>query len=235
MQDPFVGSVGVYWHAETLWSLARRIADRMERPEQEQDPYLMGPALTVLLFAAMSVETFLNELEMIASNGVALGDQGIRPLRDALREIEASRGSIRLKVLMLGVACGRPFDTGAEPFQGFDLLFRLRDVIVHLKPQRQTYAKDGTVEFSGATAKLLDELYRQRHLIADPTTRPARSVLQILSTSRLCLWALEAAAATIKRVVDILPEGASKRSATLSVAKVIGLDMTKWAGDAALT
>lgn len=59
MGDPFVGAIGVYYHAAQLWTSARDLAQRFERAETDNDPSRTPAGLSVILFAAFSVETLL--------------------------------------------------------------------------------------------------------------------------------------------------------------------------------
>jgi hypothetical protein len=51
-----------------------------------------------------------------------------------LKDMERSRASTLCKYLTASAAlAGKPFHKGKQPFQDFDLLFRVRDVIMHVK------------------------------------------------------------------------------------------------------
>jgi hypothetical protein len=60
----------------------------------------------------------------------------LEALATIISEVEACRGSVRLKFQWaMQIVTGSPFDKGAQPFQDFDLLIALRDMVVHLKPE----------------------------------------------------------------------------------------------------
>ena len=218
--DPFAGLTGHYFHAESLWSFAKKLAERFEKSEREEDASRTPAGLSVILFAAMTVETFINELtELAAQEGRR--DDRMKALADALEEIEESRGSIRLKFLTVGLALGTPIRKGEEPYQSFNLLFKVRDAVVHLRPYRHTFTETGV---EAEPRRLLDELHRQRKLISDPTSRPAQSFLSMIATSALCYWSVNTASAAVSHVVKLLPEGDFKKRVTVHVADVIGAD-----------
>jgi len=181
------------------------------------------PALSVVLFAAMTVETFLNELGELASQE-GRRDERMRALADSLEEVEDSRGSVRLKLLTIGIALGHPIRKGEEPYQSFNLLFKVRDAIVHLKPYRHTFTETGVIV---EPANLLDQLYRQRRLILDPAIRPAQSFLSQIATPAMCNWSVETAGRVLAHVVALLPEGDFKQRLTMLVADAIGIDLAR--------
>jgi len=98
-------------------------------------------ALTALLFAAATLEAFIAELAHHAEAGTQLS-RVLSPaasLSGVLDEAESSRGSVRLKYLMAkAILSGRPYEKGHAPYQEFDLLFTIRDAILHHKPEKIT-------------------------------------------------------------------------------------------------
>lgn len=148
--------------------------------------------MSTILFAAVTIEAFLNELAFVATG----------PLGDVLGEVEDSRGSIRLKLQMATVALGTPIDKGSEPYQSFELLFQLRDALVHLKPKVRNLIGDGGLQ----PKKLLAELHR-RGLVSDPNDSSGKWFLELLASRALCLWAIQTARDVVEHVVRLLPEG----------------------------
>ena len=98
-------------------------------------------ALTAVLFAAATLEAFIMELTLSAEMGTKLSrvPSLVAPFASVLDEAESSRGSVRLKYLLAkAVLSGQPYEKGLQPYQDFDLLFTIRDAIVHYKPQKIT-------------------------------------------------------------------------------------------------
>lgn len=92
-------------------------------------------AIAAIVLSAASLEAFLNELLHVAA-----GDQD-RPdsldlFVDLLTEMDERRASIRSRFY---VACylfpGPNFDKGRQPYQNLDLLFTIRDHILHSRPE----------------------------------------------------------------------------------------------------
>jgi hypothetical protein len=162
-------------HADDLWVLASSVTEGLDDGRSLPPAKRTFAALSVILFAAMTIEAFLNDLAFVAE-GTALGD--------ALAEVEQSRGSVQLKLLVATIALGRPIDRGLEPYQSFQLLFDVRNALVHLKPKVKSFVRpDRGME----PRKLLAELHR-RNLIGDPGGN--EWFLELLGSRTLCAWAL---------------------------------------------
>jgi hypothetical protein len=174
----------------------------------------------VILFSAMTVETFLNELTELASQHGPRERQA-KTLAEALEEVEESRGSIRLKLLTATIALGKPVEKGHEPYQSFDLLFKVRDAIVHLKPYRHTFTGTGV---EAEPRGLLNALHA-RGLVPDPTALPAQSFLSTVASAALCHWAIQTAREVVSHAVGLLPEGDLRRHAQFLLAGVLGIDL----------
>jgi len=96
-------------------------------------------ALTAVLFAAATLEAFIVEFSFFAEIGTQLSNvsSSAASLADMLNEAESSRGSVRLKYLIAkSILSGKPYDKGRTPYQDFDLLFTIRDAILHHKPEK---------------------------------------------------------------------------------------------------
>lgn len=174
-----------------LFAIAKRASQRAK----EEDGGVFGPvesALVALLFSAATLEGYISEVAFLAAAVDKLtAHPSLASLASLVDEIEDSRGSVRLKYLMARVALlGRPFDKGAKPYQDLDLLFRLRDAIVHLKPDTLT----------GSPQKLLEQL-RSRRLVELPPTGRAIWMLTI-ATPEVARWASETVGNTIRALFE---------------------------------
>jgi hypothetical protein len=218
-EDPFEGVTGAYLHSGMLWTTALDLARRFQKADADGTSDRMAMGLSTVLFAAISIETFLNEITQIASQHEDR-DPTAKAVKGALEEVEQYRGSIRLKLLVAGLALERPLNKGARPYQDFDLLFRVRDEIVHLKAHRHTFIK-GSVK--AEPEKLLTVL-RQKKLICDPTIRPVQSFLSMITSVPLCNWSVETAQDVMRHLVGLLPDGDFRRSVSFPIAGVLGTD-----------
>src|SRR5882762_8714497 len=126
----------MFLNAYKLHALAVKHYLAMDRPPGDRFPG-SEDALVSIVVAAISLEAFINEFGGTAAIHATLeGTPGwVNALAAVLDEAENNRASItsKFQLAMLTIS-GKPFDRSAAPFQDFDLLMRLRNEIVHLKP-----------------------------------------------------------------------------------------------------
>ncbi|HET9182737.1 MAG TPA: hypothetical protein VFP59_11430 [Candidatus Angelobacter sp.] len=171
-------------------------------------------ALTSILFAAMSVETFINELHHMTHNGMPTASTNLKVLGDLLEEAERSRSSVAAKYQFAKfILSGQAFDKGASPYQDFSLLLDLRNLIVHAKPLEAKMQKDSSGRVSWVEPKIMVRLQSMGLLeITDfqrentPDTEMLISdLIAEISTQRIATWACESAAAIITDILDAVP------------------------------
>lgn len=159
-------------------------------------------ALTALLFSAATLEAFIAELAFHAQTSVRLFPtlSPVQALASALKEVEASRGSVRLKYIVAkAVLSGDTYDKGTQPYQDFDLLIRIRDSIVHLKPERITQEPHKIV--SALMAKgLCDRV--------DPHVKS--SWVYQITTRAVARWACNVVRDMVNSLRECFPECAEK-------------------------
>jgi hypothetical protein len=159
------------------------------------------------VFAAATFEAFINELDELAAGtggtpGVA--DPRIKSLAEVLGEAQESKAATRLKYLLVGVALqGQPFDRGAPPWQDLDLLIRLRDSIVHLRPVLFHVGANG---FVSTGDKLIQQL-RTRNLLPTFPDGHVMFYLQWLAPRSVARWAVNTAVRAVMTIVAALPDG----------------------------
>src|SRR5229473_1538966 len=110
---------GIFFQNAVEWSQLEGIVSRRQ-------------ALAGILFAAISAETFINEIEIIAGLHVKhFKTPGwLGALSALLEEAEKSRVSVLSKYqLAKFILSGETFPKGAMPFQGFALLVEIRNLI----------------------------------------------------------------------------------------------------------
>jgi hypothetical protein len=131
---------GYFMSSGVLYRMATRAYQRTKAAPSDTTKG-QDDALTALLFAAATLEAFIAELAHHAEAGTQLS-QVLSPaasLSGVLDEAESARGSVRLKYLMAKtILSGQPYEKGHAPYREFDLLFTIRDAILHHKPQKIT-------------------------------------------------------------------------------------------------
>jgi len=211
---------GVIFTASTLLNVAKNAHNKLngEPPDIDQ-------GLIAIVFAASAFEAFINELdELAAGTGDTPGAKEpiIALLSDVLKEAEACRASIRLKYLVAGtVFTGKPFDRGSRPWQDVDLLFKIRNAIVHLEPSVLTVGDKG---FSMSGDDLMERL-RQRKVLPDLPPGQAMIFLHRLAERSAARWAVNTTVQTVTAVVSALPGGEFRDSVAPTYLKeFVGID-----------
>ena len=199
---------GIIFTSYILLDVAKHAHDKLdsERPGIDQ-------GLIAIVFAASTFEAFVNELQELASGtGDTPGatDPIIALLSDVLKEAEACRASIRLKYLVAGtVMTGKPFARGHQPWQDLDLLFKVRNAIVHTAPS--VYSTGGDKGFAMNTDDLIQQL-RQRQAVPDLPPSQVMIFFDRLAERSAARWAVNTTVRAVVSIVSALPEGNFKES-----------------------
>ena len=136
---------GAYFlNASVLYSIATEAYNRIRIEKSSTDlanrSRAMHDVMISLLFSAATLEALIMELALNAEVDSQQGHQTELPqhqLAPILKEAENSYCSVRLKYLLTkSILSGKPYDKGRQPYQDFELLFSIRDTIVHMKPER---------------------------------------------------------------------------------------------------
>jgi hypothetical protein len=162
-----------------------------------------GPhdATVAIVFAALSVEASANEVAELARL-VPRPSQRVRSMIAALSLAEDEHASTELKwCLAIYGLSGQFPDRGAQPLQDLELLFRLRNLIVHTKPERFVVLEGG--DPMPEPPKLV-AAFVSRGVILKPTARPgaiAKGASLYLLKRPVAQWALATAVACRKALV----------------------------------
>jgi len=196
--------------APVLIGIAKEAAKRTEGATSDNSPG-QNDALVAILFSAATIEALLMELGFHAAQQVKIFGK-FESLRESMRipqlqaftdlmaEIEVSKGSIRSKLLMAKyILSGESYDKGASPYQDFDLLFRCRDAIIHLKPER--VVQDETEKTrTDKIVRLLDA----KGLCAEGL-KESSSWLQRIATRAISRWSCNVVADVVESLRNCLP------------------------------
>lgn len=184
-------------------------------------------ALTSIVFAAASLEAFMNELT--AYLAFIIGSRDVPDwavtLHHILDEAEEYHASIQMKYLLTSfVLTGKSFSKGDSVYQAFDLLMKLRNAVVHTKTLHSTHEyRDGQwlppvepriisdLRSTGVLADvetLLGELYDSTGRIQ--ATFQANWIDRV-STRAAARWACNASANMIAAIRDGMPDENTRR------------------------
>ena len=200
--------------------LFRVAAQAAESAPAEPEKETRDSNLVSVVFAALSVEAFLNELatldywesEQVPS--LVILDDRLKALSRVLDLAEESNFQSTAKLLLTHEALGKPLNRGDSPFQEYHFLKQLRDSIVHSHPTTSTLRWSEPIEIRSSRQKLIDGL-RSRDLLRAGHESGGRGLLDWLSSPTLGQWAVRTAAVTVSMTVDALPQGDFRDSTAL--------------------
>jgi hypothetical protein len=200
-----------------LFATAKRAYNRAAH-ESNHPTEKLDNALTSVLLACAALEGYINESFAIIREGPGMKTcpECARAFADILQEIETSRGSTRLKYLMgLAVLTGKTFPKGEHPYQDFDLLFSIRDELMHHKLEK----------FTEEPHKLVARLRAKRLCKGDGSVK--QSWHGLVFTPDTARWACNTAADMMNTVQAALFSCASEDKTVTALKLWAGITYTK--------
>jgi hypothetical protein len=199
--------LGAFDSAGTLYAIARSAFDRTGDAITDTEPGQQD-ALIAVVFAAASVEAFINEAAMLAGLRFRPGltdPPSVARFKDLLDEAEVSHASTRLKYLLAGsVLLDQAYEKGRQPYQNFDLLLKVRDEVIHLKGERFRMVNGNIVL---TERKNIIRALGSRHLV---DVGANTGFTNLISTRAVARWACNSAAHMVRSVRDGAPSGQFK-------------------------
>jgi hypothetical protein len=204
----------------TSRSLLRIARKAVNRAKTEKDQ-----ALVAILFSAAAVEGFLNDV--MEFSAFAKSDSQAESLHILLTDAEQQKAQISLKLQIISTVCrGKTLPRGEKLFQDFDLLFRLRNDLVHIRPGKAKSHFLGPTE--RGTHKSADQLIK-RGIVSPQDVERAHNWLDVVADHSVAEWALGAAvdiATTVYEMIEspvlrsILRDAWSRKSRITSVTNI---------------
>jgi hypothetical protein len=180
------------YQAQALHGAARRACERATTAMKSGAPS-EDDALIAVILSAASLEAFLNELLEVASSPPSKPEY-LLAFVDLLSEMDEVRASIRSRFYTARFLLPGPnFRKGHQPYQDLDLIFAVRDHVLHLRPE--SLSRDGS-----GRQKLYKRL-EARHLITH--TAALASTLSEIQTVKVASWACN----VVVDVVDFFKQG----------------------------
>ena len=161
-----------------------------------------------IVFSAMALEAFINEMADIAAFPVPPGHfplqhPSVPMVADVLKELVDSYGAVQSKYLLAKrIFAGQPYDKGARPYQDFHLLIELRNTLIHIKHLDMTKHTPEGKEQSNEPS-IIRKL-ASKNVLADPGT-PNLWIIRI-TTLETARWACNTAAAMVRSLIDVIPD-----------------------------
>jgi hypothetical protein len=204
----------MYAQSGLLYNIAKAAYDRMRTSSQAST----SDALVAVVFAAASLESFINEMGTMAQeqSSYLLQPSSVSTFAQDFHELDARRGTTAQKFqLAYLLFSGRRIETGTNPYQDFQFLMCLRNDLVHLTPQDEfDISGSEPVPFTVTPpAKIVDGL-RSRQLLAAADADPQLGWISLLSTHETARWACLAARSMVDLIIGVIPACTLKTAAT---------------------
>ena len=199
------------YSAGHLFFLAKQAYERTISTESDREPG-KSDAIVAVVFAASSLEAFINELADWATYmpDVMEHPESVQSFASLMREVENLRGSIRLKFMLTKlVFSGSTYKKDEQPFQDLSLLFMVRDALVHLKPQDEFKTAPDGKKVRVMKPKVLKAL--PKNILAKFDETIAADWKSMISTQAVAKWACNTAAKMVHSVLATLPESHFKK------------------------
>jgi hypothetical protein len=194
-------------NTEVIFEIAVETAKRINAPRREGGK---REALVCVVFAAVSLEAFLNELIELAGDFTNYKDAPplVSAFAQLMSDLDKLHSSVELRFQMAHwLLTGGPYNTSSQPYQDFKLLFQMRNDLVHCKPDPLT--EDGEPKPTPTTLERL----RSRNVLNDSEAPESnRSWIHVVGTRAVAEWACNAASLVAADLVSKLPMGAWKQT-----------------------
>jgi hypothetical protein len=165
-------------------------------------------ALVSLVFAEASLEAFLNEsIELACDRSHDTQEpQIVSSFAQLMSDFEASRMPLESRFQIAHwMLTGKPYDKGAQPYQDFALLMRVRNALVHFKPDPAiAVSRMGELAPAPSSNVLLDSL-RSKNILADLQQGVQASWTLFVGTKAAAEWACNTAGQMVLDFLSKLP------------------------------
>lgn len=172
------------------------------------DPYRKGGqrgALVSIVFSVIAIEAFFNEIADYATR-MGQGMTQAAPellFSDVMSDAEEAHASLESKLtLAKWILSGKRVNRGDKVFQDFKLLVRLRNDLVHTKPNKPFV--HGVTTNEEAHDDLIKK-FGHKHVLANDM--PSGSWTHLVQTKAVAEWCCRTAAAVISDFCSSVPDG----------------------------
>ena len=164
------------------------------------------PALVSIVFSVVSLEAFFNEITEAAHDSLKyppnLEPQEVSVFAQVMTDAESSRASLEAKFTFANwILAGKQLDRGAQPYQDFALLMRLRNDLVHFKAG-DAFELNQTPE---EIHKNLISRFKHKNILADDMQQMILSWTYIIETKALAEWSCRTAASMVSELCVAVP------------------------------
>lgn len=205
-------------HASSLFKIAK---DACKRCNKEFGPreHAGGDPIVSIVFSAAAAEAFMNEaivlvpsaIELSKLQGMLAEHPGVAKFEALCTATEEARGSVKLKFMMGRLAfTGEVYDKGTRPYQDFDLLIKVRNWLLHMRPLdvvdwNPAKLSPGMLPPTVEVPPFVKGL-RSKNLLVDKAQNEVPNSFYDLSTPATASWACETAAAMVQSFIEVVPD-----------------------------
>jgi len=186
----------LYHHGNILF-LAKNAYERSLKVE--------GESFVSIMLSAMALECYINDFTHRSSQ--ELLQIGIKPLRDlsyVLNTLESSRATLIAKIESIYfLLTGSEVDRGSKSNQDLVMLVRLRNELVHRKPE--SHGDWGIKDTSEFEPHKFVKFFSDKGVIGLPPPEAPPVWSQFINKPVVAKWAYNTVVHIIKGIVSILP------------------------------
>lgn len=173
-------------------------------------------ALTCIVFSAFGLEAFINVLSEFMRQGFG----GMEPsgkanlLGQALAQFDDSRENLLARIQVTKVILsGNIYNKGAEPFQDVAMLLKVRNALVHPRPEK-VHGSVNNKDLSTMYPKFISHL-KNKGLVDDLNGGRTKSWYSLIETPKVAKWAYVISCSIIEDIIDSFPESPLKKMITM--------------------
>lgn len=215
-----MNNTGFFFNIGVIFNLAASAYNRSHSTSSE--------ALTTILFSFIGLESFINTLTEVTSGSLLISKTPSRviTLGKILTELENSNQSLASKYQITRfVLTGELYDKGALPYQDFNCLIKIRNALIHSKPDRFTMPANDekpSKEYPGFIRHLTS-----REIIPEPEKLPLSSWESLITVPEVAYWSYKTASEMIISIIEIFPECSIKQILNMLSPSIESLDINK--------
>lgn len=163
-------------------------------------------ALVSIVFSVVALEAFLNEVTELASDSKKyppnLEPHSVSVFAEVMSDAERSHATLESKFTLANwILAGRRLDRGAQPYQDFALLIRLRNDLVHFKAS-DSFDQNATPE---EIHKDLIARFKDKNILAENESS-AGSWTFLVQTKAVAEWSCKTAALMVTDFCSTIPQ-----------------------------
>jgi hypothetical protein len=188
--------MAVLFVADELFQMARKACERSRTYPPE--------AIAAIVLSVISFEALLNEMVELASGPQYASNEPeeVKAFGAILEDLEQQKAQIDVKVQVAYYIFERQrLDRGGLPYQDFDLLIKIRNALVHKKPEKWSMA---TEEEAFEPHRLIKRL-ADRKVIPLPTPETPPELFIPICRREVAEWAYNVVVEMVNLLIEIVP------------------------------